>query len=189
MAGSGGRGGADPWSERALTNWSPDLNRGRAVLRPNGKTMTETYDDHDQTPTMTEEEAREEGKELLEGSLRVALVSIVALSLAAAGLLQATDLVDLFPFGGDWTYEWVVFVLLAVAIVAAEAWTWREGGADGRGLAAWIVRNSIGAPLPRADTTRRWPVPHLDLRSRYSGRTPWRRRCTPSARRSPWSSS
>lgn len=87
--------------------------------------MTEAHDDHDQTPTTTEEEAREEGKELLEGGLRVALVSIAALLLAAVGLLQATGLVDLFPFGGDWTYGWAVFVLLAVAIVAAEAWTWR----------------------------------------------------------------
>lgn len=87
--------------------------------------MTETHDDPDQTPTTTEEEAREEGKELLEGGLRVALVSIAALTLAAVGLLQATGLVDLFPFGGDWTYEWAVFVLLAIVIVAAEAWTWR----------------------------------------------------------------
>lgn len=88
-------------------------------------TMTEGQNDPDQTPTTTEEEAKEEGKELFEGGLRVALVSIVALVLATVGLLQATGLVDLFPFGGDWTYQWLVFVLLAAVVVAAEIWTWR----------------------------------------------------------------
>lgn len=87
--------------------------------------MAETHDDPDKTPTTTEEEAREEGKELVEGGLRVALVSIVAVALAAVGLLQATGLVDLFPFGGDWTYKWLVFVLLAAALATAELWTWR----------------------------------------------------------------
>lgn len=87
--------------------------------------MTETTDDPDKTPTITEEEAREECTELLEGSLRVALVSIVGVALAAVGLLQATGLVDLFSFDVDWTYQWLVFVLLAAALVAAEVWTWR----------------------------------------------------------------
>lgn len=87
--------------------------------------MTETHDDPDKTPTTTEEEAREEGKELVEGGLRVALVSIVAVALAAVGLLQATGLVDLFPFGGGWTYQWLVFVVLAAALAAVELWTWR----------------------------------------------------------------
>lgn len=87
--------------------------------------MTETHDDPDKTPTTSEEEAREEGKAMFQRGLRVALISIVSLLLATAGLLQATGLVDLFPFGGDWTYQWLVFVLLAAIIVAAEIWTWR----------------------------------------------------------------
>lgn len=87
--------------------------------------MSETHDDPDKTPTTTEEEAKEEGRELFEGGLRVALISIVALVLTMVGFLQATGLVDLFPFGESWTYQWLVFVLLAIAVVAAELWTWR----------------------------------------------------------------
>lgn len=78
----------------------------------------------DQMPSTGEEEQREEAKVLAEGWLRVAAVSIFALVLTVVGLLQASGLVDLFPFGNDWTVEWLVFVALAVAIVAVEAWTW-----------------------------------------------------------------
>lgn len=78
----------------------------------------------DRTPSTGEKEQREEAKVLAEGWLRAAAVSIFALLLIVVGLLQASGLVDLFPFGESWTVEWLVFVLLAVAVVAVEAWTW-----------------------------------------------------------------
>lgn len=78
----------------------------------------------DHTPSTSEDVQREEAKVLAEGWLRVATVSIFAVLLTVVGLLQASGLVDLFPFGEGWTVEWLLFVVLAVALVAVEAWTW-----------------------------------------------------------------
>lgn len=88
--------------------------------------MSDSTDDPDKTPSTTEEEQAEEGKALAQGVLRVGAVSIAALLLTIVGLMQATGMIDLFPFGDDWTVEWLVFVLLAIVLVAAELWTWKS---------------------------------------------------------------
>lgn len=88
--------------------------------------MSDPAEDVEQTPATTEEEEREEGKVLAEGWLRVATVSIFALVLTVVGLLQASGFIDLFPFGEEWTLEWLVFVLLAAVLVGIELWTWRS---------------------------------------------------------------
>lgn len=78
----------------------------------------------DQMPSTSEEEQREEAKVLAEGWLGVTAVSIFAVLLIAVGLLQASGLVDLFPFGSNWTVEWFVLVALGMVVVAMVAWTW-----------------------------------------------------------------
>jgi len=60
------------------------------------------------------------------GFIRVAAVSIVATLLIVVGLLQATGLISLFPFGQEWTVQWLVFVLLGVVLVAVGIWSWRS---------------------------------------------------------------
>lgn len=86
--------------------------------------MSDPGEDPEKTPSTTEEEQREEAEVLAKGWLRVAAVSILATVLTVVGLLQASGLVDLFPFGEDWTVEWLVFVLLAVLLVGIELWGW-----------------------------------------------------------------
>lgn len=88
--------------------------------------MSDPGEDPERTPSTTEAEQREEAEVLAKGWLRVAAVSILAVVLTVVGLLQATDLVDLFPFGEDWTIQWLVFVLLAALLVAVELWGWRS---------------------------------------------------------------
>lgn len=88
--------------------------------------MSDSANDPEKTPSTTEEEQREEGKALAQGWLRVATVSIAALLLTVLGLLQATGLIDLFPFGEGWTVQWLVFVLIAVVLVSVELWTWKS---------------------------------------------------------------
>lgn len=86
--------------------------------------MSDPGEDPEKTPSTTEEEQREEAEVLAKGWLRVATVSILATVLTVVGLLQASGLVDLFPFGEDWTVEWLVFVLLAALLVGIELWGW-----------------------------------------------------------------
>lgn len=86
--------------------------------------MSDPGEDPEKTPSTTEAEQREEAEVLAKGWIRVAAVSIFAVVLTVVGLLQAGGLVDLFPFGEEWTVEWLVFVLLAAALVAIELWTW-----------------------------------------------------------------
>lgn len=88
--------------------------------------MSDPTDNPEKTPSRTEAEQREEGKALAKGWLRVAAVSIFGMVLAVIGVLQASGLIDLFPFGDGWTFQWLVFVLLAAIIVGAELWTWRS---------------------------------------------------------------
>ena len=88
--------------------------------------MSDPADDPEKTPSTTVEEQREEGKMLAKGWLRIASVSIFALLLTVVGLLQATGVIDLFPFGEGWTVQWLVFVLLAIVLVSVELWTWRS---------------------------------------------------------------
>ncbi len=86
--------------------------------------MTTPEDDPDQHPTRTEEEAKDEAKVVAKGGVRIAAVSIFATLLTVIGLLQASGLIDLFPFGEGWTLQWLVFVVIAVFIVALELWSW-----------------------------------------------------------------
>ena len=86
--------------------------------------MSDPGEDPERTPSTTEAEQREEAEVLAKGWLRVAAVSILAVVLTVVGLLQAGGLIDLFPFGEDWTLEWLVFVLLAAVVVAVELWGW-----------------------------------------------------------------
>ena len=88
--------------------------------------MSDSTEDLDGTPTTSEENAEEEGKELAQGGVRVGAISILSLLLIVTGLLQATGVVDLFPFGSDWTVQWLVFVLLAFVLIGIEVWGWKS---------------------------------------------------------------
>lgn len=88
--------------------------------------MSDTTEDPDKRASTTEEEQREEGEVLFQGLVRVAVVSIFATVLIVVGLLQATGLIDLFPFGEEWTFQWLIFVLLALALLSAELWSWKS---------------------------------------------------------------
>lgn len=88
--------------------------------------MSDTEKDPTQEPTTSEEDAEEEAEVLLKGWLRVALVSIISLLFIVLGLLHATDVIELFPFGTDWTVQWLVFVLIGVAILSIEFWSWKS---------------------------------------------------------------
>jgi Ni/Fe-hydrogenase subunit HybB-like protein len=88
--------------------------------------MSDRGEDPEKTPSTTEEEQKEEAEILAQGTLRTGVVSIVALLLLVLGLMQATGMADPFPFGSDWTVEWLVFVLLAVVLVGIELWSWRS---------------------------------------------------------------
>ncbi len=92
--------------------------------------MSESTDDPEKTPATTEDEQREEGETIAKGWLRVGAVSIFGMLLAVIGLMQATGLIDLFPFGEGWTYQWLVFVAIAAVVVAIEVWTWRSDKLD-----------------------------------------------------------
>lgn len=88
--------------------------------------MSDSTEELDETPTMSEEKAEEEGKKLTQGLIRVAVVSILSLLLITTGLLQASGVVDLFPFGEGWTVQWLVFVLLALILIGIEVWGWKS---------------------------------------------------------------
>lgn len=85
--------------------------------------MSDSTEDPDKRPSTTKEEQKEEGVVLMKGVVRIAGISIFATLLTVVGLLQATGLVDLFPFGEEWTVQWLVFVFLALVLVAVELWS------------------------------------------------------------------
>lgn len=89
-----------------------------------------TESDHDEhpekAPAQTEHDEREEGKTIATGWVRVGVVSIFATLLTVVALMQASGLIDVLPFGQDWTVEWLVLVLVAAVLVAVELWTWRS---------------------------------------------------------------
>ena len=88
--------------------------------------MSDSSEDLDKTPTTSEEQAEEEGKELAQGVVRIGVISILSLLLITIGLLQATGVVDLFPFGEEWTVQWLVFILLGLILIGIEVWGWRS---------------------------------------------------------------
>ncbi|WP_123619456.1 hypothetical protein [Halorubrum sp. CSM-61] len=88
--------------------------------------MSDKRNEPEKTPSTTEAEQREEGEVVAKGFIRVAAVSIVATILVVVGLLQATGLVSLFPFGEEWTVQWLVFVLLGVILVSVGLWSWKS---------------------------------------------------------------
>ena len=88
--------------------------------------MSDPGDDPEGTPSTTEAEQREEAAVLAQGTLRTALVSIVALLLIVLALMQATGLVDLIPLGDEWTLQWLVFLLAAAALVGVQVWSYRS---------------------------------------------------------------
>lgn len=94
----------------------------KATVQP----MSESADDPEKTPSTTEAEQKEEGMVLAEGWIRIAAVSIAALLLTVLGLLQASGVIDLFPFGEGWTVQWLVFVVIALLLVSVGLWTWRS---------------------------------------------------------------
>lgn len=90
--------------------------------------MSDSATDPDETPSTTEAEQREEGEVVAKGLLRVAGISIVSTLFVVVGLLQATEYIDLFPFGDGWTVQWLVFVLLGLLLVSIEFWSWGSEG-------------------------------------------------------------
>lgn len=88
--------------------------------------MSDPGENPEKTPSTTEEEQKEEGEIILQGALRTGIISIVSLLLIILGLMQATGMIDLFPFGSDWTVQWLVFVLIALVLVGIEVWSWRS---------------------------------------------------------------
>lgn len=88
--------------------------------------MSDKRNEPEKTPSTTESEQREEGEVVAKGFIRVAAVSIAGTLLIVIGLLQATGLGNLFPFGQEWTVEWLVFVLFGVILVSLVLWSWKS---------------------------------------------------------------
>ena len=94
--------------------------------------MSDSTEDPDKTLTTSEEQAAKEGKEgkegkeLAQGGVRVGVISILSLLLIVIGLLQATGVIDLFPFGSGWTVQWSIFILLAFVLIGIEVWGWKS---------------------------------------------------------------
>jgi hypothetical protein len=85
--------------------------------------MSDSQKDPDKTPSTTEAEQRKEGEVVAKGLIRVAGISIVSVLLIVVGRLQATEYIDLFPFGEGWTIQWLVFAVLGLILVSVELWS------------------------------------------------------------------
>ncbi len=78
-------------------------------------------------PTHDAEEAEQEGKWMARNWIGIAVVSIFMLLAIVIGMMQATGVVDVFaPFAETETQQWGVFFVIALAVIALAAWSWKE---------------------------------------------------------------
>ncbi|MDJ1433891.1 hypothetical protein [Halostagnicola sp. A-GB9-2] len=89
--------------------------------------MSEPDREPTEKPTHDVEEAEQEGKGMARNWIGVAVVSIFTLLAIVIGMMQATGVVDVFaPFAETETQQWGIFFVIALAVIALAAWSWKE---------------------------------------------------------------
>lgn len=82
-------------------------------------------------PTQIPGDDAEQAAEMHRSWARIAVVSVAILLVLAFGLLQAAGLVEpLAPLVDSRTGQWFVFAALAVAVLAAAAYSWRASATE-----------------------------------------------------------
>lgn len=87
--------------------------------------MSDSRDEPTETTTQSREQATEEGAWMAQNWLRIAVFSILFLVVFVVGLMQMSGVVDLLgPIVDSEGGQWIVFGILAAAVVAIGVWAW-----------------------------------------------------------------